>query len=103
MHDGARAVQYLRWRAKEWNLGPKAFGTTCGSAGAGISLWIGFHDDMADPRSDDPVKRQSTRLSAVGVMAAQTTYDPRVIAKIIGEAAARHRRSKRSTGSPATS
>ncbi len=90
MHDGARAVQFLRSSAKEWNLHPGAFAATGGSAGAGISLWIGFHDDIADARSDDPVRRQSTRLSAMGVLGAQTSYDPRVIAELIGPAAARH-------------
>jgi hypothetical protein len=83
MMDGARAVQFLRLHASEWNLNPKAFGATGGSAGAGISLWIGFHDDMADPRSGDPVARQSTRLSAIAVRNAQTSYDPRTIAKLI--------------------
>ena len=63
---------------------------TGGSAGAGISLWVGFHDDLADPSSDDPVKRQSTRLTAMGVFGAQSSYDPRFIAKHIGEAAAKH-------------
>ena len=90
MEDGARAVQYLRSRAREWNLNPKAFGATGASAGAGISLWIAFHEDMAEPRSPDPVRRQSTRLQAVAVAGAQTTYDPREIARIVGEAAARH-------------
>jgi acetyl esterase/lipase len=90
MEDGARAVQYLRSRAREWNLDGKAFGATGASAGAGISLWIAFRDDMADPQSPDPVHRQSTRLQAVAVAAAQTTYDPREIARIVGEAAARH-------------
>lgn len=90
MQDGARAVQYLRMRAAEWNLDPKRFAATGGSAGACMSLWIGFHDDMADPASPDPVRRQSTRLAAMGVQGAQTTVDPRVIAKLIGEATARH-------------
>ncbi len=90
MHDGARAIQFLRSRAAEWNLDPKAFAATGGSAGAGISLWVGFHDDLAEPAGDDPVKRQSSRLSAMGVFGAQSSYDPRVIAKWIGEAAARH-------------
>jgi acetyl esterase len=90
MQDGARAVQFLRYRAREWNLDAKAFGATGASAGAGISLWIGFHDEMAEPGSGDPVRRQSTRLQAVGVAAAQTTYDPREIARLVGEAAARH-------------
>jgi acetyl esterase len=85
MLDGARAVQFLRLHAREYHLDPKAFACTGGSAGAGISLWIGFHDDMADPNSTDPVARQSTRLSSIGVTNAQTTYDPRVIAKLIGD------------------
>jgi len=62
MHDGARAVQFLRSKAREWNLNPKAFAASGGSAGTGMSLWIGFHDDMADAASSDLVKRQSTRL-----------------------------------------
>jgi acetyl esterase len=90
MLDGARAVQFLRANAKEWNLDPKRVAATGGSAGAGISLWIGFHDDLADPRSDDPVARQSTRLSCTGVVAAQTSYDPRFIKKEIGGRAHEH-------------
>src|SRR6266852_1959352 len=82
MADSARAVQFLRLHAAEWNLNPKAFAATGGSAGAGISLWMGFHDDMAEPGSDDPLKRQSTRLSAMAVTNGQTTYDPRTIATL---------------------
>jgi len=88
MQDGARAIQFLRWRAKDWNLDPGAFGASGGSAGAGISLWVAFHDDLADPASVDPVKRQSTRLSAAALTGAQTTYDPRVIREVVGDAAA---------------
>jgi acetyl esterase/lipase len=90
MHDGARAVQFLRHNAGKWNLNPKRFGATGGSAGAAMSLWIGFHDDMAEPTSDDPVRRESTRLAAMAVASAQTTLDPREIRKLIGEAAAPH-------------
>ena len=32
---------------------------------------------MADPTSDDPVARESTRLTAVAVSGAQTTLDPK--------------------------
>ena len=83
MMDGARAVQYLRSRAQEWKLDSKAFGATGSSAGAGISLWLAFHDDLAKPGSDDQVARHSTRLAAVAVDNAQSTYDPRVIATLI--------------------
>ena len=90
MLDGARAVQFLRSRASEWNLDPKRVAASGGSAGAGISLWIGFHDDLADPKSDDPIARQSTRLTCMGVMGAQSSYDPRWIQKVIGGRAHEH-------------
>ncbi len=88
--DCARAIQYARLHAKEWNIDPKRVGASGGSAGAGTSLWIGFHDDMADPQNADPVLRESTRLSCMAVMAAQSTYDPFVIKEWVGEPAARH-------------
>jgi acetyl esterase len=81
-HDGARAVQFLRSKAKDWNIDSKRFAATGGSAGAGISLWLGFHEDMADPKSDDPVLRQSTRLTCMVAFEGQTSYDPRFIRKL---------------------
>jgi acetyl esterase len=83
MHDCARAVQFLRANAKKWNLDPKRFAATGGSAGAGISVWLAFHDDLANPKSDDPVLRESTRLTCALVTALQSTYDPREIKKIV--------------------
>jgi acetyl esterase len=80
--DSARAVQFIRYKAKEWNIDPKRVTATGGSAGAGISLWLGFHDDLADPTSKDPVLRQSTRLTCMMVTAGQTSYDPRFIRKL---------------------
>jgi acetyl esterase/lipase len=47
--DAARAIQFLRHKAKEWNLDPGRVAATGSSAGAGLSLWLGFHDDLADP------------------------------------------------------
>lgn len=81
-HDGARAVQFLRHKAKEWNLDPKRIAATGGSSGGGISLWLAFHDDLADPKSDDPILRQSSRLTCVVAFNAQTSYDPRFIQKL---------------------
>ncbi len=88
--DSARAIQFARSKAREWNIDPTRIGATGGSAGAGTSLWIGFHDDMADPKNADPVLRQSTRLAGMAVIGAQSTYDPRKIREWVGEAAARH-------------
>lgn len=77
MHDAARGLQFIRSKAKEWNLDPERIACYGGSAGAGISLWLGFHDDLADPDSDDPIARQSTRIVAAGTMNGQPTYDMR--------------------------
>ncbi|MFC1735421.1 alpha/beta hydrolase fold domain-containing protein [Candidatus Hydrogenedentota bacterium] len=65
MHDAARAIQLVRSKAKEWNIDSAHVGAMGGSAGAHMSAWIAFHDDMADPDSDDPIARQSTRLSCI--------------------------------------
>jgi len=82
MHDCARALQFIRHDAAKYNIDPKRVGATGGSAGAGISMWLAFHDDLADPSSSDPVARQSTRLSAAVVYGAQSSYDPRFIKKL---------------------
>lgn len=88
--DSARAIQFLRTRAEEWRLDPRRFAATGGSAGGGISLWLGFRDDLADAASPDPVARRSTRLSCMVVFNTQTSYDPRFIKHIIPGEAYRH-------------
>ena len=89
-HDGARAVQFIRSQANEWNVDPARIACFGGSAGAGISMWIGFHDDLAQPDSPDPVARQSTRIRAIGTMGGQGTYDPVKIKQLIGGRAHEH-------------
>lgn len=75
--DAARALQFVRSKAKEWNIDKKRIGATGGSAGACSSLWLAFHDDMADPKSEDPVARESTRLYCAAVRGAQVSLDPK--------------------------
>jgi acetyl esterase/lipase len=83
MHDSARALQYIRLHAEEYNIDPERIGAFGGSAGSGISQWLGFHDDLAEPDAVEPVRRQSTRLAAVAPFNAQSSYDPRVIWKLM--------------------
>jgi acetyl esterase/lipase len=77
LEDAARALQFVRSKAKEWNIDKTRIGATGGSAGGCSSLWLAFHDDMADPTSKDPIARESTRLSCAAVNVAQTSLDPR--------------------------
>ena len=76
LHDAARALQFVRSKAEEWNIDKKRIGATGSSAGACSSLWLAFHDDMADPKSADPIARESTRLFCAAVDTAQTSLDP---------------------------
>jgi len=76
LHDAARALQFVRSKAVDWNLDKQRIGAAGGSAGACSSLWLAFHDDLADPKSDDPIARESTRLRCAAVIGAQTTLDP---------------------------
>lgn len=79
LSDAARSLQFIRSKAKEWNLDKTRIGATGGSAGGCSSLWLLFHDDLADPKSDDPVARESTRIFCAGVVGAQTTLDPKIL------------------------
>jgi acetyl esterase len=101
LYDAARAIQFLRLHAKEYNVNPKAVIPSGGSAGGVMGLWIAFHDDLADPGSADPVKRQSTRVCATGVVDAQSTLDPRVLVKVVDAKWASHPVIKALYGVPA--
>ena len=90
MMDGARAIQFLRSKAREWNIDPTRIGVFGSSAGAGITMWIGFHDDLKKPDSADPIERESTRLLCIGTQGGQSTYDPLVIKEWIGGRAWEH-------------
>lgn len=77
MDDASRALQFVRSKAKEWNIDKPRVCASGGSAGACTSLWLAFHDDRADPQSSDPIARESTRLWCAAVSAPQTTLDPK--------------------------
>ncbi|QFU77273.1 hypothetical protein EY643_17300 [Halioglobus maricola] len=75
MQDTARALQFMRYYYESLNLDVENVALYGVSAGAGSSLWLGTHDDMADPGNDDEVLRESTRVKAVGALVTQSTYD----------------------------
>jgi acetyl esterase/lipase len=79
LFDAARALQTVRSKAREWNIDPNRVGATGGSAGACTSLWLALHDDLADPKSSDPIAGQSTRLTCAAVEVAQTSLDPKLL------------------------
>lgn len=79
LEDAARALQFVRSKAQEWNIDPTRIGATGGSAGGASTCWLCTHDDLADPSSPDPVARQSTRLLCGAPVGAQTCFDPHLL------------------------
>lgn len=63
LHDAARAVQFVRSKAKAWNIDADRIAVIGGSAGGQLAAWAGLAPDLADPDSDDPVARQSSRVT----------------------------------------
>ena len=85
LNSALRAVQFLRFKAKEWKIDPNRIVATGGSAGGCSSLLVALHDDIANPMSNDPVERFSSRIAGAQVAGAQTTMNPFVIKERIGE------------------
>jgi hypothetical protein len=85
LRDAARSIQFIRLHAAEYNIDQKRIASHGGSAGAGTSLWLAVHDDLADPNNADPVLRQSSRISAAGCMNGQATYNMTEWEQVIGK------------------
>lgn len=100
VHDAARAIQFLRSKAAEWNINKNRIALTGGSAGACTSMWLLLHDDLADPNSNDPVVRESTRVTAAAVSAGQTSIDPKLIEEWLGPNVLKHRMIWMAVGEP---
>jgi len=65
VQDVTRAVQFVRYKSREWHLNPDRMAVMGPSAGGHLALWIGLQDDLAKAQASDPVERQSTRVSAI--------------------------------------
>lgn len=90
VRDAARALQFIRSKAAEWNVNKERIAAVGGSAGGCTSLWLAYHDDLADPKNSDPVLRESTRLCAAVGVSAQTSIDPKVVVPWVGDQIMNH-------------
>ena len=73
--DCVRALQFLRSKASEWGIDPQRIAGFGGSAGAQLVAYLAWSPDFADPSSDDPIARESSRLKAVGLIGGQANLD----------------------------
>ena len=65
VQNAGRAIQFLRHKASEFNLDPKRVAAIGTSLGANVSISLAYNGDLADPKSGDPVLRESSRLCFV--------------------------------------
>lgn len=75
MADVRRALQYIRYRASDFNIDKSKIIFAGNSAGAGTSLWIAFNNDFANTQSNDPVLKESTRVKGVVARETQSSYN----------------------------
>lgn len=76
MDDACRAVQFVRHNGATWHLDGRRIVVGGGSQGALPALYVGCSADHANPRSADPVERESTKVLAVAAHRSQPTIDP---------------------------
>lgn len=73
--DVRYCLQFIRWHAEQLQIDPTRIAGDGTSAGAGTVIWLDTHPDVADPKNDDPVLRQSSRLIAANGEETQASYD----------------------------
>lgn len=82
-HDARQALQFIRSKSEEWKIDKERIGLFGGSAGAQVSMWLAFADDMANPSSDNPIERESTRVTCVATAGGQTSLSTKYWTKLL--------------------
>ena len=79
MNDACRAVQFVRLHAAKWNLDLQRIAVGGSSQGALPALYVGCAEDQADPTSQDPVERVSSKVTCIAAHRCQPSIDPQRI------------------------
>jgi acetyl esterase/lipase len=72
--DIHRAVRYVRYNARRWDVNPEKFGITGGSAGGHLSLTMGTQGAPGKSDAKDPIDRESSAVQAVACMFPPTDF-----------------------------
>lgn len=74
-NDAKQALQFIRSNAAKWSVSKNKIAVWGSSAGAQISMWLAFSDEMANTESSNPIESESTRVSCVATRGGQTTME----------------------------
>jgi acetyl esterase/lipase len=74
LEDMHRATRYIRLHAKEYGVDPDRLGISGGSAGGHLSLMQGCAPRDGNPKSNDPVERESSKVAAVACFFPPTDF-----------------------------
>lgn len=72
--DIHRAIRYIRFHAKDWQLDPDKFGISGGSAGGHLSLTMGVYGGPGAADAKDPVDRESSAVQAIACLYPPTDF-----------------------------
>jgi len=72
--DIQNAVQHIRFNAKKYSIDPNYIGITGSSSGGHISLTVSTADDIKNSKSENPVRRVSSKVQAVAVFYPPTDF-----------------------------
>jgi acetyl esterase/lipase len=72
--DLSRAVRFIRYHAKDYQIDPDRIGIMGGSAGGHLSLMQGTAGDLGNPKASDPVERTSSRVQAIACFFPPTDF-----------------------------
>lgn len=73
-NDIKKAVQFIRYNAKKYNIDPNNIGITGGSSGGHLSLLAGTSNDIKDEKSKNPIHKVSSKVQAVAVFYPPTDF-----------------------------
>lgn len=72
--DIHRAIRFIRHNAAKWSVNPDKLGISGGSAGGHLSLTMGVHGGLGDPKAKDPVDRESSAIQAIACFYPPTDF-----------------------------
>jgi acetyl esterase/lipase len=74
LNDLHRAVRFIRYHAKDYQIDPNRMGIMGGSAGGHLSLMQGTAGNKGNPDAKDPIDRTSSRVQAVACFFPPTDF-----------------------------